>query len=275
MMTLAPINNLILDMDGVLWRGDTPMPGLADFFATLRRRGMGFALATNNATKTAVMYTEKLARFGVDVAPEHIVTSAEATAAFLRQEYGNGAAGGTAVYVVGDKGLHDAMTAQGFTIITPEQAKAGAQAVVVVAGFSRTATYEILAMGAHLINQGARFIGTNPDPSFPSEIGPLPGAGALLAFIETGTGVKPTIIGKPGPIMFQQAMRRMGGTPENTAMVGDRLSTDILGAKNAGLQTILVLSGISTRADVAEQGIEPDFIFADIGEITAVLSQEA
>ncbi|MBP6472471.1 MAG: HAD-IIA family hydrolase, partial [Chloroflexi bacterium] len=274
MMTLAPINNLILDMDGVLWRGDTPMPGLADFFATLRRRGMGFALATNNATKTAVMYTEKLARFGVDVAPEHIVTSAEATAAFLRQEYGNGAAGGTAVYVVGDKGLHDAMTAQGFTIITPEQAKAGAQAVVVVAGFSRTATYEILAMGAHLINQGARFIGTNPDPSFPSEIGPLPGAGALLAFIETGTGVKPTIIGKPGPIMFQQAMRRMGGTPENTAMVGDRLSTDILGAKNAGLQTILVLSGISTRADVAEQGIEPDFIFADIGEITAVLSQE-
>lgn len=262
-------------MDGVLWRGDTPLPGLADFFATLRRREMGFALATNNATKTAVMYTEKLARFGVDVAPEHIVTSAEATAAYLRQEYGNGAAGSTAVYVVGDKGLHDAMTAQGFTIISPEQAKAGAQAAVVVAGFSRTATYEIMAMGAHLINQGARFIGTNPDPSFPSEIGPLPGAGALLAFIETGTGVKPTIIGKPGPIMFQQAMRRMGGTPENTAMVGDRLSTDILGAKNAGLQTILVLSGISTQADVAEQGIEPDFIFADIGEITAVLSQEA
>ncbi|MBK6328774.1 MAG: HAD-IIA family hydrolase [Chloroflexi bacterium] len=270
-MTLAPIKNLILDMDGVLWRGDTPLPGLADFFAALRRREMGFALATNNATKTAVMYTEKLARFGVDVAPEHIVTSAEATAAFLRQEYEVG----TAVYVVGDKGLHDAVTAQGFTIITPEQAKAGAQAAVVVAGFSRTATYEIMAMGAHLINQGARYIGTNPDPSFPSEIGPLPGAGALLAFIETGTGVKPTIIGKPGPIMFQQAMRRMGGTPENTAMVGDRLSTDILGAKNAGLQAILVLSGISTRADVAEQGIEPDFIFADIGEITAVLSQEA
>lgn len=273
-MSLAHIKNLILDMDGVLWRGETPMPGLAEFFATLRRREMGYALATNNATKTAVMYTEKLARFGVDVAPEHIVTSAEATAAFLREEYGNGAAGGTAVYVVGDKGLHDAMTAQGFTIITPEQAKAGAQAAVVVAGFARSATYEIMAMGAHLINQGARFIGTNPDPSFPSEIGPLPGAGALLAFIETGTGVKPTIVGKPGPIMFQQAMRRMGGAPENTAMVGDRLSTDILGAKNAGLQAILVLSGISTRADVAIQNIRPDFIFADIGEITAVLSQE-
>jgi len=273
-MSLAHIKNLILDMDGVLWRGETPMPGLAEFFATLSRREIGYALATNNATKTAVMYTEKLARFGVDVAPEHIVTSAEATAAFLREEYGNGAAGGTGVYVVGDKGLHDAMTAQGFTIITPEQAKAGAQAAVVVAGFARSATYEIMAMGAHLINQGARFVGTNPDPSFPSEIGPLPGAGALLAFIETGTGVKPTIVGKPGPIMFQQAMRRMGGAPENTAMVGDRLNTDILGAKNAGLQAILVLSGISTRADVAAQGIEPDYIFADIEEITAVLSQE-
>jgi len=272
-MTLKQIKNLILDMDGVLWRGETPMPGLAEFFATLRRREMGYALATNNATKTAVMYTEKLARFGVDVAPEHIVTSAEATAAFLREEYGNGAAGGTAVYVVGDKGLHDAIAAQGFTIVTPEQARAGAQAAIVVAGFARSATYEIMAMAAHLINQGARFVGTNPDPSYPSEIGPLPGAGALLAFIETGTGVKPTVVGKPGPIMFQQAMRRMGGTPENTAMIGDRLSTDILGAQNAGLQTILVLSGISTREDVAAQGIEPDFIFADIAEITAVLSQ--
>ncbi|MCB8985649.1 MAG: HAD-IIA family hydrolase [Ardenticatenaceae bacterium] len=268
-MTLARIKNLILDMDGVLWRGDTPMPGLVEFFAMLRRRGMGYALATNNATKTAVMYTEKLAHFGVDIAPQHIVTSAEATAAFLREEY----ASGTAVYVVGDKGLHDAIAAQGFTIVTPQQARDGAQAAIVVAGFARSATYEIMAMGAHLINQGARFVGTNPDPSYPSEIGPLPGAGALLAFIETGTGVKPTIVGKPEPIMFRQAMRRMGGTPDNTAMVGDRLNTDILGAKNAGLQAILVLSGISTREDMAAQGIEPDFIFADIGEITAVLSQ--
>jgi 4-nitrophenyl phosphatase len=273
-MTIAHIKNLILDMDGVLWRGETPMPGLVEFFATLRRREIGFALATNNATKTAVMYTAKLARFGVDVAPEHIVTSAEATAAFLRQEYENGTATSDAIYVVGDQGLHDAIAAQGFTIVTPEQARAGAKAAVVVAGFSRNATYEIMAMGAHLINQGARFVGTNPDPSFPSEIGPLPGAGALLAFIETGTGVKPTIIGKPGPIMFQQAMRRMGGTPENTAMVGDRLNTDILGAKSAGLQAILVLSGISSVDDVEKMGIRPDFIFADIGEITAVLSQE-
>lgn len=264
---LSQIKNLILDMDGVLWRGETPMPGLAEFFAAMRQRGIGFALATNNAGKTAVMYTEKLARFGVDVPPEQIVTSAEATAGYLRQEYG----AGTAVYVVGDTGLHQAIAAQGFTIITPEEARAGAEATAVVVGFSRNATYEIMAMGAHLINRGARFIGTNPDPTFPSEIGPMPGAGALLAFIETGTGVKPTLIGKPGPIMFQQAMQRIGGAPENTAMVGDRLSTDILGGQNAGLRTIFLLSGVNTREDIERTGIRPDFVLADIGELTAVL----
>jgi 4-nitrophenyl phosphatase len=267
---LTHIKNLILDMDGVLWRGETPMPGLADFFATLRRRGMGFALATNNATKTAVMYTDKLARFGVHVPPEQIVTSAEATAGYLCQEYPNGAT----LYVVGDKGLHEAVAAQGFSILTAEQAEAGALADVVVVGFSRNATYHIMAMGAHLINRGARFIGTNPDPTFPSEIGPMPGAGALLAFIQAGTAVKPTIIGKPGPIMFQQAMQRIGGTPDNTAMVGDRLTTDIIGGQNAGLHTILVLSGVSKPEDVKIQDIRPDFVLADIAALTAVLAAE-
>ncbi len=266
---LSQINNLILDMDGVLWRGETPMPGLVDFFATLRRLNMGFALATNNATKTAVMYVEKLARFGVEISPEHIITSAEATAAYLREDY----AAGTAVYVVGDQGLHDAMRAQGFDIVTPKEAYRGRETAVVVAGFARSATYDILAMGAHLVNRGARFVGTNPDPSYPSEIGPLPGAGSLLAFIETGTGVKPTIVGKPGPIMFRQAMKRLGSTPHNTAMVGDRLSTDIAGGKNAGLHTILVLSGISTRAEAENGAVRPDFIFADINELGQQLTK--
>lgn len=260
---ITDLRNLILDMDGVLWRGETPMPGLADFFATLRRLRIGFALATNNATKTAIMYTEKLARFGVEVDPQHIITSAEATAAHLREIYSPG----TAVYVVGDQGLHDAIRAQGFDIVTMQEAKQGRETAVVVAGFARSATYDMLAMGAHLINRGARFVGTNPDPSFPSEIGPLPGAGALLAFIEVGTGIAPTIIGKPGPIMFQQALKRLGGTPQNTVMVGDRLTTDIAGGKNAGLRTILVLSGISTRAEAENGNLHPDFIFADINEL--------
>jgi 4-nitrophenyl phosphatase len=267
MTSLHHIKNLILDMDGVLWRGETPMPGLVEFFATLRRLDMGFALATNNASKTAVMYTEKLARFGVNVDPAQIVTSSEATAGFLREEYPNGAR----IYAVGAQGMRDALTAQGFTLVSEEEARHGAQADVVTVGFNPHATYHLMAMGAHLINQGARFIGTNPDPTFPSEIGPMPGAGALLAFIETGTGVKPTVIGKPGPIMFRQAIKRLGGAPENTAMVGDRLTTDILGAKNAGLHTILVLSGVSKLEDIKTQNIQPDFVFADIADLAVAI----
>lgn len=269
MTSLSHIKNLILDMDGVLWRGETPMPGLVEFFDTLNQLDINFALATNNATKTAVMYTEKLARFGVTAPPEKIITSSEATASYLREEY----PAGTRVYSVGTTGLNEALEAQEFTLVSEDEAFNGARAAVVVAGFNPHATYRLMAMGAHLINQGARFIGTNPDPSFPSEMGQLPGAGALLAFIQTGSGVKPTIIGKPGPIMFQQAMKRLGGTPENTAMVGDRLTTDILGGKNAGLNTILVLSGISKAEDVKIQAIEPNYVFDDITGLAAALTQ--
>lgn len=266
----TPITNLILDMDGVLWRGETPMPGLSDFFATLRRLGIGFVLATNNATKTATMYTAKLARFGVDVPPERILTSAEATASHMAEHYPPG----TDIYVVGDKGLHQAMIARGFRPITPQDVRAGQSAAFVVVGFTPHATYEDLAMGSLLVHRGVRFIGTNPDPSYPSEIGPLPGAGALIAVIQTATGVEPTLIGKPGPIVFQEAVKRLGGGPGGVAMVGDRLSTDIYGAKAAGLRAILVLTGISTRDDVSRSPVKPDHIFDDITALAHFLEYE-
>jgi len=267
---ITPITNLILDMDGVLWRGETPMTGLADFFAALRRLGVGFVLATNNATKTAAMYTAKLARFGVDVPPAQILTSAEATAAHMAEQYPPD----TPVYIVGDKGLHEAMTAHSFRPISPQDVRAGVTAAFVVVGFSPHATYDDLAMGSLLVHRGVRFIGTNPDPSYPSELGPLPGAGALLAVISTATGVEPTVIGKPGPIVFREAVKRLGGDPAGVAMVGDRLSTDIYGAKAAGLRAILVLTGISTRDDVALSPIKPDHIFADITALSYFLEHE-
>lgn len=265
-----PIKNLILDMDGVLWRGNTPMPGLVDFFAALRGAGIGFILATNNATKTAAMYTERLARFGVDVPPEQILTSAEATASYLAGEFPPGAP----AYVVGAKGLHDAITAQGFRIVTPQEVRDGGEAAFVVVGFSPHANYEELAMGALLVHRGAPFIGTNPDPTYPSEIGPLPGAGALIAVITTATGVNPILIGKPGPIVFREAVKRLGDDPSTVVMVGDRLSTDIAGAKAAGLRSALVLSGISTREEAETGPIRPDYIFADITELAAFLTGE-
>jgi 4-nitrophenyl phosphatase len=246
------------------------MPGLVDFFATLRRLGIGFMLATNNATKTAAMYTAKLARFGVDVPPEQILTSAETTAAHMAGQYPPN----TPVYIVGDMGLHEALTAHGFRVITPADVRAGATAAFVVVGFTPHATYEDLAMGSLLVHRGTRFIGTNPDPSLPTELGPLPGAGALLAVISTATGVEPLLIGKPGPIVFQEAVKRLGGDPDTVAMVGDRLSTDIAGAKNAGLRAILVLSGISTREEAANFATPPDYILDDITALARFLEQQ-
>ncbi len=268
---LDQINNLILDMDGVLWRGETPQPGLVDFFTTLRRLQIGFVLATNNATKMAVQYTQKLARFEVDVPPEQILTSAETTASYLQGAY----AAGTAVYVVGTDGLREAMQVKGFSVIGPDEVEQGATAPLVVAGFTPTATYRELAMGALLVQKGAAFVGTNPDKTIPHELGSLPGAGALLAVIETATGVAPVTIGKPGPIVFEEALRRLKGAKENTAMVGDRLSTDIAGAKGAGLTAILLLSGISTRAEAEACATPPDFIFDDIVELTGQLAARA
>jgi 4-nitrophenyl phosphatase len=268
-MLLSQIKHLILDMDGVLWRGETPMPGLADFFEALRQQTIDFVLATNNATKTAVQYTEKLTRFGIDVPPDRIVTSAEATASYLRREYPEV----DLVYAVGEAGLQDALAAQEFDLLDSESVEKGEMAPLVVVGFSRHATYHQLAMGALLVHKGATFVGTNPDPSFPHELGPLPGAGSLLAVIETATKVSPTIIGKPGPIIFEEGMKKLGGSPDDTAMVGDRLSTDIAGANSAGLITILLLTGISTREDLDESEVQPDFVYDDITALRQALAE--
>jgi 4-nitrophenyl phosphatase len=259
------IKNLILDMDGVLWHGDIPMRGLADFFDTLRQHNIQFVMATNNASKTPQQYVEKLAKFGVVVAQDQIFTSAEATGDYVLGKY----EAGVNVFVVGDVGLQEAIQTRGFRLLSVEEVMGGGEtAVFVVAGFNPNATYPQMAAGALLIHKGADFIGTNPDLTYPSEYGPLPGAGSFLAFLQAATGVEPTVIGKPGPLIFQMAMQKLGGTRQNTAMVGDRLETDIAGGKAAGIQTILVLSGISQRADIANtNGLQPDMIFENIQEI--------
>ncbi len=265
---LTNIRNFILDMDGVLWRGETPMPGLVNFFETLREQDIGFVLATNNARKTAVQYTEKLSRLGVEIPANQILTSAETTASYLSDKYPSG----SFVYVIGDKGLHEAMKEKEFVLIDRGDVKKGADVSLVVLGFTPYIEYKDLAMGSLLVHKGAAFYRTNPDPSIPSELGPLPGAGALSAVISTATGIEPVTIGKPGPMVFEEALRRLKSSKENTAMIGDRLSTDIVGAKSAGLFAILLLSGISTREDVQESVVKPDYIFVDIEELTLILN---
>ena len=267
----SSIRNLILDMDGVLWHGETPAPGLQQFFKQLRRSRIGFVLATNNARKVAAQYSEKLEGFGVAVPPEQILTSAETTALHLQANYPKGAT----VYVVGDNGLRLAMTSRGFELLPGDGfVGAGAQADIVVVGFTPHFCYEQLASATYLINQGAHFVGTNPDITIPTEHGPLPGAGSMLSFLETATGVPPTVLGKPGTPIFEEALRLLNGTIDDTVMVGDRLGTDIAGGHAAGMRTILLLSGISRMEDVASSKVKPDWILRDLRALTTFMREQ-
>lgn len=261
---LEAVENLIVDMDGVLWRGDQPLPGLERFFQTVRRLGVRFVLATNNASKSGDEYVAKLKRFGVQVTLDEILTSPQATAAYLAQH-----APQARVFVIGEPGLAAELRARGLDVVND----APARATHVVVGWDRTLTYDKLAEACLLIRRGATFIGTNPDVTYPSERGIVPGNGATLAALRASTGVEPIIIGKPQPEMMLQAMARMGGTPENTAVVGDRLDTDILGGHNAGLTTILVLTGVTSLEEAHDGAIRPDYVFQDIGGVADALQQ--
>ena len=262
------IKNLIIDMDGVLWRGETPMSGLVEFFDTLRRKQKGFVLATNNATKTTDQYVEKLANFGVEIPNFQVLTSSEATAHFIRRQY----PASKKAYIVGEIGLQKAMRAQGFDLLEADGfVGAGARVDFVVVGMARHVCYQHLASAAFLINHGARFVGTNPDITLPTEVGPLPGTGSLLAFLETATNVKPIVVGKPNETMFKEALRRLDGIPADTVMVGDRLNTDIAGGHRAGLRTMMVLTGISKEKDLTNADIQPDWVFPDLIHLAAYL----
>lgn len=257
---MIDVAGLIMDMDGVLWRGDQGLPGLRAFFNTLHRREIRFCLATNNSSRTIDYFVGKLAGMGVEVEANQIISSAYATADYLLAEMGPDCA----VHVVGQDGVVDALTSRGFRLT-----ENGADCVVV--GIDRQFSYQKLRAASALIQRGARFIGTNGDLTFPTPEGPAPGAGAILAAISAASGVEPTIIGKPEPLMFQLALERMGTDPERTLMVGDRLETDILGGQRAGLGTILVLSGVTDRTVLAGSSIQPDWVLDDISALVEIL----
>ncbi len=261
MKPLPSIQNLIIDMDGVLYRGRRPLPGAKEFLHHLEERDSAYILATNNSTRTPEEYVVVLKEMGIGVVPERILTSALATADYL----GNLLPQGARLYLIGEEGLYSALAAQGF-----EFGEGGVEAVVV--GMDRELTYEKLRIATVAIRQGARFVGTNPDTSFPAEEAIVPGAGAILAAIEAATGVQPTVIGKPEPTLFQMALQRMGATEEETAVIGDRLETDILGGQRCGLTTILLLTGISQQQDLEASDIKPDYTFESLTQLVHALS---
>jgi 4-nitrophenyl phosphatase len=264
MESLADVRALIIDMDGVLWHGDQPLPGLVEFFQTLRDRQLRFILATNNASRTAEQYVHKLRGLGVTVAREEILTSAMATVVHLA---GRSDPAATRVFAIGEDGLRQPLAERGFTLTDLY----AVDAHYVVCGMDRGLSWDKLATATLNIRAGATFIGTNGDLTLPTEHGQTHGNGAILAALQAATGVAPVIIGKPEPIMYQQAMALLQCDPAQTVAIGDRLETDILGAVRADIRSIMVLSGISTRDDMATADYWPTWVMPDIGAVAQAL----
>jgi len=250
-----PVECWLTDMDGVLVHEGQALPGAAEFLARLRERGRRFLVLTNNSIFTARDLRARLATSGLDVPESAIWTSALATAQFLEDQHPGGSA-----FVIGEAGLTTALHQSGYVLTdtAPDY---------VVLGETRTYSFEAITKAIRLIDAGARFIATNPDPTGPSAEGPLPACGAVAALITRATGAAPYVIGKPNPMMFRSAMNTIEAHSETTAMIGDRMDTDIVAGIEAGLSTYLVLTGSTARADVARYPFRPSMIADSIADI--------
>jgi NagD protein len=236
-MTQArPIRSYLMDMDGVIVREDQLVPGADRFVARLREAGRAFLVLTNNSRHTPRDLAAHLRRLGFDVTDADIWTSALATARFLSDQRPEGSA-----FVIGESGLTTALYEAGYT-------QTDHHPDYVVLGETRTYSFERITKAIRLIQGGARFIATNPDDTSPSPDGPLPATGAVAAMISRASGVKPYYVGKPNPLMMRSALRSIDAHSESTVMIGDRMETDIVSGIEAGMRTVLVLTGSTDRA---------------------------
>lgn len=254
-MTTRPVHTWLTDMDGVLVHEEDPIPGATDFIDALKRSGLGFLVLTNNSIFTPRDLRARLLGSGIDVPEDAIWTSALATAQFLADQR----PGGTA-YVVGEAGLTTAMHDIGYVMTDRDPD-------YVVLGETRTYSFEAITRAIRLIDGGARFIATNPDPSGPSAQGKLPATGSVAALITTATGRSPYFIGKPNPLMMRSALNRIDAHSETTVMVGDRMDTDIISGLEAGLRTILVRTGSTTPGMVETFPYRPTQVFDSVADL--------
>jgi len=251
----AEVGTWLLDMDGVLVREEHPIEGANRFLDTLERSGTPFLVLTNNSMYTRRDLSARLAHRGLNVPENRIWTSALATAGFLAEQRPQGSA-----FVIGEVGLTTALHEAGYTLSDNDPD-------YVVIGETRNYNFERLTKAVRFVEQGVRFIGTNPDPTGPSVEGTLPATGALTALISRATGKEPYFVGKPNPLMVRSAMRVLNAHSESTAMVGDRMDTDVIGGLEAGLHTVLVLSGVSTREDAERFPFRPSRIVDSVATL--------
>ncbi len=254
-MTERRIQAWLMDMDGVLVREEHAIPGADRWLTALRERGLPFLLLTNNSMYTQRDLAARLRANGLEVPEEAIWTSAQATAGFLADQRPGGSA-----YVIGEAGLTTALHECGYTMTEREPD-------FVVLGETRTYSFERITAAIRLVAGGARFIATNPDPTGPSADGPLPATGSVAALISRATGVEPYFVGKPNPLMMRSALNRLDAHSETAAMVGDRMDTDIKAGLEAGLHTVLVLTGVTARAETNRFPYRPARIAESIADL--------
>jgi 4-nitrophenyl phosphatase len=247
-------------MDGVIWRSDTPIGDLAGIFARIEARGLKYVFATNNGTRTPEQYVERLAEFGVKVKPSQVVTSALGVAYMLSHKYPKG----TKVFMIGEDGIKVALEEKGFEVLSTDDAPA---AKVVVMGIDRNITFDKMREATLLVRSGALFYATNPDKTFPTPRGEIPGAGAWISVITTATEVEPIIAGKPFPFMMELSLEILGTKKEETLVVGDRLETDIAAGQAVGCPCALVLSGVSTKEQADKWEPKIDVIADDLSTL--------
>ncbi len=262
---LEDIDAMIFDMDGVLYRGDSVIPEAPLLIEALQTAGIPLVMATNNSTATPDGYVAKLQRMGMHVSRDAILTSALATGQYLRATYEIG----SRVYVVGMDALRDAIFGDGYFEPDSEFPH------VVVSGADFKLVFDSLRVACIGIRRGADYVATNPDTTFPTEDGLIPGAGAIVAALTVSGGKEPVVVGKPSPVMIEACVKQLGTTPERTLLIGDRLDTDILAGNQAGVKTVLVTTGVSSADEIAETGIEPDFVIDSLDEITNALTARA
>jgi NagD protein len=248
----------LIDMDGVIYRGGELIPGAAEFIAQLQALETPFCFLTNNSQRTRRDVATRLQRMGIEVEERHVFTCAMATARFLAQQL----PGGTA-YVIGEGGLLQALHANGYAIVDHDPD-------YVVVGEGRAFTFEMLEAATRMIVAGAKLIATNLDPNCPTQYGLRPGCGAIVAMLESATGLKAFSVGKPSPVMMRMARKELALTTAETTIIGDTMDTDILGGVQMGYRTVLVLSGGTRREDLAHYAYRPDLVVDSIADLCGI-----
>jgi 4-nitrophenyl phosphatase len=257
----------VFDMDGVHYRGEVPLPGVPELLAELRSRGREYMLATNNSSATPASYVTKLARMGIEVPEAAILTSALATRDYLAANLPVD----SGLYVIGSPALREVLYA-GTTFFPVEEEDERPAAVVV--GLDREFSYAKLKAANRALREGARFVATNTDATLPTESGLVPGAGSIVAAVSVASGQTPVVIGKPETLLLELAMQRLGVGPAAAVMIGDRLDTDVIAGVRAGMLSVLVLTGVSTAAEIALAPAQPDLVYPDLPALTADLAED-